>query len=103
MGLLVVESKMLYCCDKAFGNFMKNRPAVGATVAAMGMFLGMQSATTANTIMFATYFNKASMSGVVQTISLITNVPDKFPDCFNIHIILKDRIRQKLNRCQWSL
>ena len=53
---------------KAFGNFMKNRAAVGATVAAMGMFLGMQSATTANTIMFATYFNKASMSGVVQLI-----------------------------------
>ncbi|MBQ7122012.1 MAG: MFS transporter [Clostridia bacterium] len=52
----------------AFGNFMKNRPAVGATIAAMGMFLGMQSATTANTIMFATYFNKASMSGVVQLI-----------------------------------
>ncbi len=53
---------------KAFGNFLKNRPAVGATVAAMGMFLGMQSATTANTIMFATYFNKASMTGVVQMI-----------------------------------
>ena len=56
---------------KAFGNFMKNRPAVGATVAAMGMFLGMQSATTANTIMFATYFNKASMSGVVQLIGFL--------------------------------
>lgn len=56
---------------KAFGNFMKNRPAVGATVAAMGMFLGMQSATTANTIMFATYFNKASMSGVVQMIGFL--------------------------------
>ena len=50
---------------KAFGNFMKNRPAVGATVAAMGMFLGMQSASTANTIMFATYFGMAELSGVV--------------------------------------
>ncbi len=59
---------------KAFGNFMKNRPAVGATVAAMGMFLGMQSATTANTIMFATYFNKASMSGVVQMIGFLPMV-----------------------------
>ncbi|MBQ8766884.1 MAG: MFS transporter [Clostridia bacterium] len=56
---------------KAFGKFMKNRPAVGATVAAMGMFLGMQSATTANTIMFATYFNKASMSGLVQMIGFL--------------------------------
>ncbi len=59
---------------KAFVNFMKNRPAVGATVAAMGMFLGMQSATTANTIMFATYFNKASMSGVVQMIGFLPMV-----------------------------
>lgn len=56
---------------KSFGKFMKNRPAVGATVAAMGMFLGMQSATTANTIMFATYFNKASLSGVVMIIGFL--------------------------------
>ena len=55
----------------SFGNFLKNRPAVGATVAAMGMFLGMQSASTANTIMFATYFNKASMSGVVMMIGFL--------------------------------
>ncbi len=55
----------------SFGKFMKNRPAVGATVAAMGMFLGMQSATTANTIMFATYFNMASLSGVVQLIGFL--------------------------------
>lgn len=52
----------------AFGNFMKNRPAVGATLAAMGMFLGMQSATTANTIMFATYFGNPEDSGIVQAI-----------------------------------
>ncbi len=58
----------------AFGKFMKNRPAVGATVAAMGMFLGMQSATTANTIMFATYFNNASMSGVVTAIGFLPMV-----------------------------
>ena len=56
---------------KSFGNFMRNRPAVGATVAAMGMFLGMQSASTANTIMFATYFNKASLSGVVMLIGFL--------------------------------
>ncbi len=56
---------------KSFGNFMRNRPAVGATLAAMGMFLGMQSATTANTVMFATYFNMASLSGVVQLIGFL--------------------------------
>ena len=55
----------------AFKNFAKNRPAVGATVAAMGMFLGMQSATTANTIMFATHFGMASLSGIVQMIGFL--------------------------------
>ncbi len=55
----------------AFGKFMKNRPAVGATLAAMGMFLGMNAATTANTIMFATYFNQAAMSGVIQIIGFL--------------------------------
>ena len=53
---------------KSFGSFMKNRPAVGCTIAAMGMFLGMQSATTANTIMFATHFGEASLSGVVMAV-----------------------------------
>ncbi len=53
---------------KAFGAFLKNRPAMGATIAAMGMFLGMQSATTATSIMFAIYFGKAELSGLVQII-----------------------------------
>ncbi|MBR3610255.1 MAG: MFS transporter [Oscillospiraceae bacterium] len=56
---------------KAFGNFLKNRAAMGATVAAMAMFLGMNSASTANTIMFATYFGQASMSGIVQLIGFL--------------------------------
>lgn len=49
----------------AFGNFLANRPAVGNTIAAMGMFLGMQSASTANTVMFAIYFGMAELSGLV--------------------------------------
>ena len=56
---------------KAFGNFIKNRPAIGATVAAMGMFLGMQSATTANSIMFAAYFKQAQLSGIVMAIGFL--------------------------------
>ena len=56
---------------KSFGTFMKNRPAVGCTIAAMGMFLGMQSATTANTIMFATHFGQASMSGLVTMVGFL--------------------------------
>ena len=56
---------------KSFGAFIKNRPAVGCTIAAMGMFLGMQSAGTANTIMFATHFGQASMSGLVTAIGFL--------------------------------
>ena len=56
---------------KSFGTFMKNRPAVGCTIAAMGMFLGMQSATTANTIMFATHFGQASLSGLVTAVGFL--------------------------------
>lgn len=56
---------------KSFGTFLKNRPAVGATVAAMGMFLGMQSAGTANQIMFVTYFGMGEMSGIVQIIGYL--------------------------------
>ena len=56
---------------KSFGTFMKNRPAVGCTLAAMGMFMGMQSAGTANTIMFATHFGKASLSGIIMLLSYL--------------------------------
>ena len=56
---------------KSFGKFMRNRPAVGATVAAMGMFLGMQSASTASTIMFATYFGMAKLSTLVMAIGFM--------------------------------
>ena len=56
---------------KAMWNFVKNRPAVGATLAAMGMFIGMQGATTAVTVMFQSYFKNVALSGVVTMFSLI--------------------------------
>ena len=56
---------------KAFGNFMKNRAAVGATVAAMGMFIGMQGAATAVTVVFQSYFNNVKISGIVQLFAMI--------------------------------
>ena len=56
---------------KAFGNFMKNRPAVGATIAAMGMFIGMQGATTAVTVIFQSYFKNVQISGIVQLFAMI--------------------------------
>ncbi len=55
----------------AFVNFMKNRPAVGATIAAMGMFIGMQGATTAVTVIFQSYFKNVQISGIVQLFAMI--------------------------------
>ena len=56
---------------EAMGNFLKNRPAVGATLAAMGMFLGMQGAATAVTVLFQSYFNNVQISGLVSAFALI--------------------------------
>ena len=56
---------------KAFGNFIKNRPAVGATIAAMGMFIGMQGAATAVTVIFQSYFKNVQISGIVQLFAMI--------------------------------
>ncbi|MBQ7034452.1 MAG: MFS transporter, partial [Clostridia bacterium] len=56
---------------KAMVNFLKNRPAVGATVAAMGMFIGMQGATTAVTVIFQSYFKNVQISGIVQLFAMI--------------------------------
>ena len=56
---------------QALGNFVRNRPAVGATLAAMGMFTGMQGAATAVSVTFQIYFKNAEISGVVQLFSMI--------------------------------
>ncbi len=56
---------------KAMANFVKNRPAVGATLAAMGMFLGQQGAATAVVVLFQSYFNNAQISGLVSMFAMI--------------------------------
>ena len=56
---------------KALVNFAKNRPAVGATLAAMGMFVGMQGAATAVSVTFQIYFKNTEISGVVQLFAMI--------------------------------
>lgn len=56
---------------KAMGNFMRNRAAVGATLAAMGMFIGMQGATAAVTVLFQSYFKNVQLSGVVQMFAML--------------------------------
>ncbi|MBQ7799312.1 MAG: MFS transporter, partial [Oscillospiraceae bacterium] len=56
---------------EALKNFAHNRPAVGATLAAMGMFIGMQGAATAVSVVFQIYFKNPQISGIVQLFSMI--------------------------------
>ena len=56
---------------KAMGNFIKNRPAMGATVAAFGMFIGQQGASTAVQVMFQSYFKNSQVSGLVSAFAMI--------------------------------
>ena len=67
----VSEEQEKFNVIKAMINFMKNRPAVGATLAAMGMFIGMQAATTAVTVMFQSYFKNVAISGVISVFAMI--------------------------------
>lgn len=65
------EEKQKFNVIQAMKNFMKNRPAVGATLAAMGMFLGMQGASAASVVMFQSYFNNVRISGLVSMFIMI--------------------------------
>ena len=56
---------------EAMKNFLHNRPAVGATLAAMGMFIGMQGAATAVSVVFQIYFKNSQISGIVQMFAMI--------------------------------
>ncbi len=69
--ITVSEEAPKFNVFKAMGNFVKNRPAMGATIAAMGMFIGMQGATTAVTVVFQRYYQNAQISGIVQLFAMI--------------------------------
>ena len=56
---------------EAMKNFVHNRPAVGATLAAMGMFIGMQGASTAVSVVFQIYFQNPQISGLVSMFAMI--------------------------------
>ncbi|MBQ8439541.1 MAG: MFS transporter [Clostridia bacterium] len=71
LDITLSEEKPKFNIFKAFVNFMKNRPAVGATIAAMGMFIGMQGAATAVTVIFQSYFKNVQISGIVQLFAMI--------------------------------
>ena len=56
---------------KAMKNFIKNPPAVGATLAAMAMFIGMQGSSAATTVLFQSYFGNAKISGIIMLIGYL--------------------------------
>ncbi|MEG0877936.1 MAG: glycoside-pentoside-hexuronide (GPH):cation symporter [Oscillospiraceae bacterium] len=55
----------------AFTNFMRNRAAVGATLAPVGTFIGMYGAQVAMQIMFQSYFKNARIAGVVSMFGML--------------------------------
>ena len=55
---------------KAMGAFIRNRAAVGASLAGMSGFIGMYGAQTAVTVMFQSYFKNARISGLVGMLSM---------------------------------
>lgn len=56
---------------KAMGNFLRNRAAVGATLAPVAMFIGMYGANISSQIMFQSYFKNAQISGLVSMSSML--------------------------------
>ena len=55
----------------AMKNFVTNPAAVGATLAAMAMFIGMQGSSAATAVLFQSYFGNAKISGIVMLIGYL--------------------------------
>ena len=67
----ISEPKQKFNIFKAMLNFLKNPPAVGATLAAMAMFIGMQGSSSATTVLFQSYFGNAKISGIIMLIGYL--------------------------------
>lgn len=67
----ISEPSQKFNVFKAMKNFIKNPAAVGATLAAMAMFIGMQSSATATAVLFQSYFKNSQASGIVQLIAYL--------------------------------
>ena len=70
-SVTISENTEKFNVFKAMKNFFKNPPAVGATLAAMAMFIGMQGSSAATTVLFQSYFNNAKISGIVMLIGYL--------------------------------
>ena len=67
----ISEEKQNFNILRAMKNFIKNPAAVGATLAAMAMFIGMQGSSAATTVLFQSYFGNAQISGIIMLISYL--------------------------------
>ncbi|MGI6568790.1 MAG: MFS transporter [Erysipelotrichaceae bacterium] len=56
---------------KSIKDFMNNRPALGATLLPVSMFLGTYGAATATTVMFQSYFQNTKISGLMSLIVML--------------------------------
>lgn len=65
------EEKPKFNYFKAVGNFLRNRPAVGATIASFASYLGLMAASTASAVMFQSYFNASQISGIISSITYV--------------------------------
>lgn len=56
---------------KSIASFAKNRPAIGATVMPVAMFIGTYGAANATTSMFQSYFHNTDVSGLMTIVSML--------------------------------
>lgn len=67
----VSEERQKFNIIAAAKNFLKNRAAIGVTLAVVAMFIGMQGAAAAVTVLFQSYFHNARFSGVVSLFAML--------------------------------
>ena len=65
------EDKPKFNWFRSVGNFLRSRPALGATLAPFGMFISYYGASTATTVMFQSYFHAANISGILSMVSYL--------------------------------
>ncbi len=56
---------------KSIGTFAKNRPAIGATLMPVAMFIGTYGAANATTVMFQSYFQNTEISGLMTIVGYL--------------------------------
>ena len=68
---VVTEPKPKKGLFSSMKSFFRNRPAVGVTIAAMGMFLAVNGGAAAVTVLFQSYFDNVAASGIVQVAAML--------------------------------